>query len=458
VTEIFNDNLQVTLLIDGEEWLVKEAEVVRTRISTPDYVDLMMIPSPDTLDNLPDNINNLIGAEFELIADNTIITNRDTDADEDSLLFKGNLGNISPTGENVYEGIGYDPGQQSFETEQSRDELSSYQGSIMNQSIYIPMPEINYASYYSRLFGTRYRSRNIRASELVGRIVDRMGLTDYKINLEIGGIEVENEEGSYRGAYDALLYFEDAFPKIKDALEKARNQCQAEWFFDKEGTFHFGLPDPTKHELKFITDADAGKTTPPYQSVRVIGSGSASQEGYSRTNMNMEDPVVVEAEIAYKDDGSGDVIANFGETTEPTFIYRNAEITTTQQARNTAEKLIEDLSEQQADGKVTVVGFPEIMPLDGIVMPNGEAGDYPDNDIRNSQPMGGMGYNVYKVVHRLNNSDGFITIIHVAGVTGVTGTVVSSSQASTTYDEDEVTEVSGRGPTPDQVTGATPIR
>ncbi len=426
MTQIFNDNIDVTLLIDGEEWLLNEAEVELSRISTPNYVDLQMIPDPDETE-LPDNINNLIGAPFELSVDNTLISDRDTDAEEDNLLFKGNLANISPTGQNVYEALAYDPGQQQF------DDQGDDATSILNQWIEIPMPAENYQVIYNSEDGTVYPFQVILASDLIERIVERAGITDYEIDLEINGVQREGDEGVYVGAVDTYLYFEDTYPKIGKALEKAREQCKAEWWFDKEGTFHFGLPDPTRHELKFIKDTSAGKTTPPYQSVRVIGSGSASQDGYSRTNMKVEDEIVVEASIALND--SNDPIPNFGETKEPTFVHRNAEISTNEQARNTATKIIEDLSEQQSEGKITVVGFPEIVPFDGVVMPNGIDGDYDsEDDIRNGQPMGGMGYNVYKVVHRLNNSDGFITIIHVAGITGVTATQVSSLQANTTYD------------------------
>lgn len=441
MTQIFNDNVDVTMTIDGDPWLVVDAKVELSRMDTPNYVDLLMVPDPEeTAPNLPDTIDNLIGSSFRLEADNSLISERDSNAEEDNLLFDGNLANISATGKNSYEGIAYDPSQQAFAPEQSG-------GSLMNEYISLPSPEFNYSNMYrptGTARGTQYDSNTIQASDLAQAIVDSLGITDYEIELEPNGVTVEGEEGSYEGAYDRVLWFSDTLITVKDALTKLREWCQVEWWFEKEGTFRIGLPRPTRHELKFITDADAGKTTPPYQGVRVIGSGSSSTEGYSRTNMEIEDKIVVEAAIAINK--KGDPIANIGELKDPVFEYQNLEITNDDQAESTAQKLVEDLAEQQSDGTITVVGFPEIVPMDGVIMPAGDSGDYPDDDIRAAQPMGGLGYGVYKVVHRLNSSDGFITQIHAAGVTGVTASVVSSKQANTAYEATNVdTDAVGEG-------------
>lgn len=442
MTQIFNDNVEVTLTIDGDPWRVKDAEVELSRMDTPNYADLLMVPDPDeTALDLPTPIDKLIGSDFRLEADNTLISERATDAEEDNLLFDGLLANISATGRNVYEGIAYDPGQQPFaigeddDGEQTAETEAAAGGSIMNDKIVINQAEYDYDIMFNATSGVTFEEQTIQASELVERAVEKVGIDEYEIDLREGGITVEGQNGSYTGGFERTFVFADNLIPVREALNKAREWCKAEWWFDKEGVFHFGVPRPTRHELRFITDADAGKTTPPYQSVRVIGSGAASAEGYARTSMEIEDKIVVEAEIAL--DENRDATPNFvtpGEGKQPRFDYHNLEVSTDAQARATVTKLIEDLAEQQADGSVTVVGFPEIVPMDGIVMPSGEEGDYPEDDIRNAQPMGGLGYNVYKVTHRLNSSDGFITKIQVAGVTGVTKTVVSSEQASTTYD------------------------
>ena len=444
MTQIFNDNVEVTMTIDGDPWFVVDAEVELSRMDVPNYVDLLMVPDPDeTAPNLPNPIDNLIGSSFRLEADTALISERDTDASEDTLLFDGSLANISATGKNSFEGIAYDPAQQAFAPEEDG-------GSLMNEYIYLGQPEYEYTRLFGPNAGTTYESQTIEAVDLAQEIVDELGITDYEIELVDGGVTIDGEEGTDTFAYNRTIWLNDNFITVKKALTKIREWCEAEWWFDKEGVFHIGVPRPTKHELKFITDADAGKTTPPYQSVRVIGSGSASTEGYSRTNMEIEDKIVVEASIA-TDEESGAVIPNFGETKSPVFEYQNIEVTNQEQAESTAKKLVEDLAEQQSSGTVTVVGFPEVVPMDGIVMPAGSDGDYPADDIRNDQPMGGFAYGVYKVIHRLNASDGFITKIHCAGLTGVTRTEVSKRQANTSYDINDTVSFRGGEATRGQI-------
>lgn len=436
MTTVFNDNLQVSLTIDGLEWHVKEAKVELSRMDTPNYVDLIMVPDPnDTVPELPSPITNLLGADFRLEADTDLITNRDTNAEEDSLLFAGQLANISPTGEKTYEGIAYDPAQQAFAPE-------SDGGSIMNEYIYLGLPEYSYGGYMwggYGLGGTRYEIQTIEASELVERCMDALNIDDFDIELADGGVTVEGENGSYTGGYERTMYFSESFIKVSDALDRARESTESEWWFDKEGVFHFGVPRPTKHALQFITDSSAGKTTPPYQSIRLIGSGAASQEGYSRATMNIEDKIVLERNIAETEGGEITVVEpdEDEDPKSPTFEYRNLEVSNDEQAESVVQKVAEDLAEQQADGKVTVVGFPEVLPLDGILMPqsvNPDAENYNEK-----QPMGGRAYNVYKVVHKLNSSDGFVTDIHVAGVVGVTRTVVSPTDTSGPSSQRELT-------------------
>jgi len=433
MTQIFNDNVQVSLTIDGDEWHVVDAEVELSRMETPNYVDLVMVPDPtETEPNLPSPITNLLGADFRLEADNRLITNRDTDAEEDSLLFDGSLANISPTGEKTYEAIAYNAAQQAFASTQEKG------GSIMNEFIDLGLPEYSYNGYQFGGIGaggTSYEVQTIQATELVERCMDELDITDFEIELADGGITIEGDNGSYTGGYERTLFFSESFIKVSEALDAAREATESEWWFDKEGTFRFGVPRPTKHELQFITDTSAGKTTPPYQSLRVIGSGAASQEGYSRSSMNIEDRISIERNIAQRENGDP-TIAEVEEGEEPlgtTFEYRNLEISTDEQAESTAQRLAEDLAEQQADGTVTVVGFPEIVPLDGILMPQAQNDEEPNYNA--NQPMGGRAYTVYKVVHRLNSSDGFVTKLNVAGVIGATSIVVESTVDATSREE-----------------------
>lgn len=424
MSEVYSDNIQVNLSIDGQPWHVIEAKVELSRITTPNYVDMVITPDiSETLDELPSTIENLIGADFHLEVNNSLTSTRSEDTDS-HVLFSGTLANISATGRNSYEAIAYDPSQQAFASEQSG-------GSIMNQTVSIDQPSYGYVNgMFSSDDGTLYNIQTIKASDLLEKIVEELSIEDYDIELAEDGVTVEGETGSYTGGYDRTMTFTKTEVNIKSALDRLRESTQSEWWFDNEGTFHFGVPRPSRYELTFITDTSAGKTTPPYQSVRVIGSGAASQEGYARDSMYVEDKIVIERNLAVDEAGDPTTVAveDYAEPNEPVFEYRNLEISSIEQARSTAQKIAEDLGEQQAEGTVTIVGHPEILPLDGIIMPQAE--DEDKANYNENQPMGGAGYNVYKVVHRLNSTDGFTTEIHVGGITGVTKTVVSSDNTS----------------------------
>lgn len=433
MTQIIEDNVQVDLLIDGVEWYLIDAKVELSQVALPNYVDLVMTPKPSEIDKLPDDIRELVGSSFSLSANNELISERDTDAEEDSLLFAGNLANISATGENVYEGIAYDPGQQAFN-------IGAESGSVINQNL-----DLQTSAFLEpdAPVGEEVGRYSIKASRLVQLILNEAGITDFEIKLYDGGL-IQKLAGpsayEINVATDEILTFQSRRVPVKTALNRAREMCRAEWWFDKSGTFHFGTPQPTKHELSLITDTSAGITTPPYQSVRVIGSGVATTDGYGSSHLlqNPGEQIVKEARIGrpQRSGEQSEKVIVLGETIEPVFEYVNAEISTEQQAQNTALKICDELIKQQAQGEITVVGFPEVVPFDGLVMPQAHNPD--GTNYHPNQPMGGQVYGVYKVQHRLNNSDGFVTKITVAGPTEITRTAVvpQENAIATSIDRD----------------------
>ncbi len=418
MTQVFDDDVNTELTIGNTEWLVVEAIVEHTQSETPNYADVIITPDRER-DYSPseNNVNKLLGSSFTLRADNQLISERTTDANEDNLLFKGNLANITPTGKYTYEALAYDPSQQAFADEKDG-------GSLKNTTINIPSPSFQYDAFlFNKAEGVSYEPPTIKAKEVVTRCVEALNLSpeDYEIALSESGTTVNGE--TY--AVNQNMTFDSHEITVKEALNQAREKTRSEFWFDKEGIFHFGKPEPTRHKLQYITDTSAGKTTPPYQSIQVIGSGAASQAGYAELSLEVEDKIVKQGNIATTEgsesDGGFDVIQveESDELKEPTFTYKNLSISTDDQAEKTLETLASDIGKQQADGKVTVVGFPEVEIFDGIVMPQTDR-----------QPMGGFGYGVYKVTHFLNPDDGFVTEINVTGVTGVTKPVLTQTEAT----------------------------
>jgi len=449
MSEIYNDNVQIDMTIGGDEWLVSEAEVQLSQVDTPNFVDInKMVPAEGV--KVPSPVTSLVSKDFELHADNDLYSERASDASEDTLLFKGKLANISAIGTKSYEGIAYDPSQQPVAAPGEGSGFGG-NGSVLNHKIYVRSPYYGVLFQWGLTSGTTYEPKTRKGSELAAKVAREIpGVDDYEIQLTKGGVTREGPNGSVTGAFDRELKFENVTTTIQNAVTKIKEECECDWWFDKEGKLYFGVPEPIAHELRFITDASDGITTPPYQSVKVIGSGVATEEGYSKKQLVAEDRITIKATFAEKKPGEYQAVFEEDAETdlpEPMFTYRNAEISTEAQARSTAKKIVEDLAKQAADGEITVTGFPEITPFDAVIMPHASE-EKKEKGIPNYQegmPMGGNRYGVYKVVHRLNGSDGFKTKVEVCGLSNVAGIAVPNiANEETEQDRGDTSEMSPR--------------
>lgn len=436
MTDIINDAVQPTMAIDGDEWLVSDVTVELSLDSSPNYVDIAKtVPAEDT-DISDRSVESMIGKEFLLAVDTNLISLRDTNAEEDKLLFKGKIANFSALGNGAFEGIAYDPAQEAFERGEEGEPTA---GSLLNETIHLPRPKVAYEDIFSVPSGVEYTPRTMKASELANEVINKMGIQKYDIQISDSGVTRSGPGGSVTGAVDTQFAFNDSKIQVKDALDRITKATDSTFWFDKRGVFHIGVPDPTKHSLRYITDTTDGMTTPAYQSVRVIGSGIVTEEDdWNRNHMRLEQRITEEYVIAKAPDRDSFPIVDFqvaksrgiiDELPKPIFRYRNDEILTRQQAKKAASRIAKDIAEQQAQGKVTVTGFPEVSVFDAIVMPQSQTEDRPNYNP--NQPMGGTAYSVYKVVHKLNESDGFKTDIHVAGLVGSSRIVLSEYEEKT---------------------------
>jgi hypothetical protein len=235
-------------------------------------------------------------------------------------------------------------------------------------------------------------------------ILDELGITDRDISgiIKREGTEYTVGEETYKGGYNVPLQFADPSGTAAELLDQIATLTESTYWFDKEGTFIFGPPDISEYNLRYITETTAGITTPPYQSVKVIGTGVASEEGFTATNQITEEPIVKTAALEPVDQSEGGFEVRENALRDPVYRYKSADLVTDQQVELAVNDLIQKIGEQQKTGEITVVGFPEVTLDDVLVMP-----DTP------SQPMGGEDYSVTKITHRINNSDGFTTKIQV---------------------------------------------
>ena len=175
--------------------------------------------------------------------------------------------------------------------------------------------------------------------------------------------------------------------RCDEVLGKMADMGGAIWFVDAENTVTVTTDVAAvteDHQLEYVLDASAGKSTPAYQSVRVYGASPASRKGQSSMHLVSSEPVVANA-------GSG----------EPEYTYEDDDIRTVQQAQNVADALLTKLQTQQKGGWIEIVGNASIRPYDTVTMP---------------EHLGGEQYLVTGVKHQLNNDDGFITRLSCGGL------------------------------------------
>lgn len=442
---VYTDDIEeISLKIDGSEWHPLEIKVELTNHSTPDYVDMIISPQSGVLENLEgfpsETAKNggLLGKEFTLDVNTELeVGGRST---EQTRVFTGQLANLSTAAEGAWEAVAFDPSHQSF----ASDDTEENEGNFFNSTINLPASTNNTAipaddTYYEDPSLTKPSASQIKASELAKKIIEESDISlsanDYKIKLkDYPGYKIgirPNGTGVNAGI-DWLLFFSSQEITVEDALERITTTTNSSYWFDENGKFYIGAVEQGSpidvFDLSFITETSAGKSTPAWKGVQVIGSGVVSEDGWDKTNMNSENPSTSAASL--KDDGKTDT----DKLKKPVYTYRNLEIQTQAEADSVAKEIVNDLQDQQAKGKVTVVGLPEIRPLDAIQMPQSD--DENEPNYNPDQPMGGRRYSVVKVVHKINPSDGFVTDIHVGGL---------KRESSTLFNED--INLSGGGTT-----------
>lgn len=449
MTKFVEDSIKVDMTIDGDEWLVSEAEVVLSRNRSPNYAQLTKIaPGQDTSFSSPQD---LLGSEFSLEVDSELTSYRNAPGEYNNLLFEGNIANITSRGTGVYEATAYDPSQQAINGSQEG-------GSVMGQTVELQNPQRPYSDlsektlkYASIGSETTYTADTVvyRASKALNQVLEVTPIEETEIQLSDTGKVIGGPRGQFRGALDVFIKFDESETTVGEALKRIADRTKSFWWFDREGKFYFGVPDANVHYPELITDTSAGLTTPPYQSIKVIGSDLASEQGYGASEMNPGEPIVVGGDIVIGDNGEpilNEKTIRYGEEadlTEPTFTYRSQEIITELQAKNFLEKLATDLGEQYASGSVKTVGYPEPQIFDIIVMPHANSELEDRGNYNPRQPMGGSIFGIYEIRHRLNPSDGFKTEISVAGMSGPASVKVTPDAFLSEPSERSSTESAG---------------
>jgi hypothetical protein len=401
----------------NQYWIV-ELEIHLTDGSASNYAMGKIVPRghnriPEVRPLNDDRMSDIIHIEV----DNQLTEARE-DTEEITRVFTGVVSNVSRIEHNLFEFMAFWPG------------FNEIQNGTLSQSLPAPRTGVEFKYSNEEVNVTDYGQRQHSARDLAQEIGDIITAPPnefpYNIYLSEDGFDVN---GVNYGANQRVLIRNFDVPLVAEStdegiLQRIVNVTNSVWDVDRYGNFHIGppIPDnekfsdidvPTKvksHKLRYITETSAGKQSPAWRSVRVIGDGVVSQDGWASSALINENIAKYSSPVTE----AGETTPDTDDLAKPVFEYVNEEINTASEAEHVLEKLKEEIRKQAAGGEVTVVGHPEVWPGDAIEMPDTE-----------NQPFGLERYRVSKVIHRINNSDGFLTKIEVSGQTNATDAIFS---------------------------------
>lgn len=422
---IVQDDIDITVMIGGREYLPIDLEIELTDGAEGNLAS-GRIATPASHNKKPrtgleeENIGNDIRPEKVEIDIYNDLMNERPGTQEISRVWTGYVSNASRIGNGMFEFRSFWPGHDKIQNASINVDTSSlYNPSVGltdgDGNVYMPdedpSEQVKTASFLAKKIG-----------ELVTEDTD----FDYELNMKPNHVTVgKTPDGEVvRRANDIKVDLANikSFKITKGEegiLTYLTNKTNSIWDVRRDGTFYIGAPQPTAHKLRYLVDMGAGKESPYYLSVQVIGNGIASQKGWPEKNMVNSAPESVGKDLI--EDGDPYEVKNAQEElTKPTFIYRNLEIDTRKEAEDTVQGLVDKIKEQMGSGEIDVIGHPEVWPGDAVELPDAK-----------KQPFANERYKVKRVVHRVNNDDGFLTKIEVGGMTKATETAFTDTRTDT---------------------------
>jgi len=388
--------VEITKESNGNEeyWLAKDIIVRRKQYNESDGLELLALPDPDENEDAiiepGDEIVVRVGPESSVAEDGgQNITNDDNTL---AKIFTGIVSSAQDTGEGVWKAFAF-----------------TYQLDIIRT-------EIDYSA-------DQQTSVDTIVEEVLQKVKDVNG-TDMEFVVDVsedadvpfgitkltptGEVSTQNEIQSVENVRKLQSYTNTRAGEILKDLE---NPANSTLWVDVNNEVYFGPTNTSLHKLSWIIETDAGFQTPPYQSVKVIGDdiGTETANGWEASSLIPKTENFSETDVSLVG-GEEKVNVSFGELEEPTFTYEDESIRTKQEARLTATKLLNNLQEQRASGKITIPGRPMVDLLDVVEMPESFS------RTRGGEQFPPAQYIVSEVTHRLNPSDGFITEISVGGL------------------------------------------
>lgn len=389
---VYDQDLVVDVTIGDNKWLIVDGKINRSRYNETDTVQCIAVPSRDNPDAEPIEEQEIVvklGPRSSVSTDG----NRDMVNGDELLVtvFTGYVTNV------------FDFGDGSWEIE-----AVNYMLDLKTTNVYISTDE------------------PVRISKLVEEVIEDVrisGGVDIEYNIDLRpsfqmppspfGFSRFGSFGIVRDNTDVLTSKEYTRVKAAEVLDRLSEMANAAWWIDVNNRLQFGPTDTAGHKLSWVTETSAGKQTPPYKSVKVIGDNIVSQTGWERSQMLSESTGLSQGQLQRF--GVEDEEIGTGGLVPPTFVYKSEAIKTRKEAQNVRDRVLDELQQQQAGGHVTVVGRPMIDILDVIEMPDSFARTS-NSPLEESTTLEPAQYKVQAVEHRINGSDGFITKIECGGL------------------------------------------
>lgn len=228
--------------------------------------------------------------------------------------------------------------------------------------------------------------KNATLTHIAETVLKTAGVESYTVNLPNESVSTEYTDVKCARVLDKITTVGDAVWRA--TISTSGNELKEFVHVRTDPNpelFQLGNENPSG-QPRGVLETTAGKKTPPYQSVRVIGISPSSQSGHGQQSENLV--------------SSSPLVAQVGEG-KPRYRFKSDEIKTARMAAQAAKQLHKEFQRQQKGGWVKTTGFTGAHPFDVIQMP---------------EFMGGERYIISELEHVIDNDEGFTTKITCGGL------------------------------------------
>lgn len=243
----------------------------------------------------------------------------------------------------------------------------------------------------------RYKNTKTNVSISPGKAISKL------VSNVLSGIQTNNQIIEPVDDHTLNYTFMRKDVPIADILDDLAKLSDSHWWVEPTNQFYFGNPADfsTTFVVQFPTKMSAGKETPAYKSVKVLGSPIEDTHGPEYNHMISKNSIQSNWTIEEGKNGKYNVRKAGGSPPGPVYTYRDRDIKKQAHADTVGKRICKQLAQQQIGGTLKFVGEEKIRPMDVVQM---------------RPEFGGESYLVSGVMHELSSTDGFLTRVQCGGI------------------------------------------